>query len=59
MDVSRLQANVAELEKKGGRIVFDNCIDGEKKRLCFEMAKDQENVWKGKDGGRFVIPAGY
>jgi hypothetical protein len=65
-DVAQLQANVAELEKKGGRIRLDKC--GPDNRLCVEIARDQggggpvpyAGAWQSSDKQRqFVIPRGY
>ena len=61
-----LQANVAELEKKGGRIRLDKC--GPDNRLCVEIARDQGSggqvpyagAWQSSDKQRqYVIPRGY
>lgn len=61
-----LQASVAELEKKGGRIRLDRC--GPDSRLCVEIARDQgggspapyAGAWQSSDKQRqYVIPRGY
>ena len=62
-DVVQLQANVAALEKRGGRIVLGTCG----KRLCIEASSNQgkgaekwKGVWENKESGiTFVIPRGY
>jgi cell division protein FtsB len=63
-DVAQLQANVAALEKKGGRIVMSNCGG----RLCIEASSNQGQGsehwhganWSNKDTGvQLVIPRGY
>ena len=62
-DVVQLQANVAALEKRGGRIVLSTCG----KRLCIEASSNQgkgaekwKGVWENKESGiTFVIPRGY
>ena len=62
-DVVQLQANVAALEKRGGRIVLSTCG----KRLCIEASSNQgkgaekwKGVWENKERGiTFVIPRGY
>ena len=66
-DVLQLQAGVADLEKRGGRIVMNKC-DG---RLCIEansnQGADQDGTaiplggWHTIDGGNvaLVIPRGY
>lgn len=60
-EVAQLQANVAALEKKGGRIVMATCGG----RLCIEASGDQggggkSGVWKNKETGvQLVIPRGY
>ena len=64
-EVQQLQANVAALAKKGGRIVMSEC-EG---RLCIEASRNQgkgAEKWEGaywwsteKKGVAFVIPRGY
>ena len=62
-EVVELQANVANLEKKGGKIKMSIC--GPKKRFCVEVEPDQgkgvENFKGpfGDDEGRYIIPKGY
>ena len=66
-EVVELQANVATLEKKGGRIKLDKC--GPESRLCIEITpnqgKDKNQVdfhgsWTDQsEKRRFVIPMGY
>lgn len=61
-DVAQMQANVAVLEKKGGRIVITTC--GE--RLCILASTNQGKGaekwvghWSNSDGVPAVIPRGY
>jgi len=63
-DVAQLQANVAALEKKGGRITMTTCGG----RLCIEASSNQGEgaekwkggVWSNKETGvQLVIPRGY
>ena len=63
-DVFKLQAGVADLEKRGGRIGMNKC-DG---RLCIEASSNQGSGaedWKGanwsntKTGVQLIIPRGY
>jgi hypothetical protein len=62
-DVVQLQANVAAMEKRGGRIVLSTCGG----RLCIEASSNQgkgAEKWKGhwsskENGVTFVIPRGY
>lgn len=66
-EVIELQAGVAALAKKGGRIKIANC--GPDSRLCVEIAskqgkaesqKDFKGAWQSNDGKRqSVIPKGY
>lgn len=64
-DLSRMQASVTYLEKKGGRIRLSKC--GPEQRLCIEVAPDQglgrsnfRGVWSDDTNGRsYVIPKGY
>ena len=64
-EMARMQASVAFLEKKGGRIRLDKC--GPEQRLCIEVAADQGNSrssfrgpWAdAKNERTFVIPRGY
>jgi hypothetical protein len=64
-EMARMQASVAFLEKKGGRIRLDKC--GPEGRLCFEVAADQgigrnnfKGPWFNSDNQKsFVIPKGY
>ena len=64
--MAELQANVAALEKRGGRIRLDKC--GPDGRLCVEIARDQGSggqvpyagSWQSSDKQRqYVIPRGY
>lgn len=63
-EMARMQASVAFLEKKGGRIRLDKC--GPEQRLCIEVATDQGNSrsslrgpWADPKNERtFVIPRG-
>ena len=63
-DVAQMQAHVAALEKKGGRIVMTTCGG----RLCIEASSNQgqgAEPWKGgnwsnkETGVQLVIPRGY
>lgn len=62
-DVVQLQANIAALEKRGGRIALSTCGG----RLCIEASSNQgkgAEKWKGhwssaENGVTFVIPRGY
>lgn len=63
-EVAQLQANVAALEKRGGRIVLNSCGG----RLCVEASSNQGEgsekwkgaVWSNKENGvQLVIPRGY
>jgi len=64
-DLGRLQASVAELEKRGGRIVMNDCGG----RLCVEASPNQGKnqdgskaalgSWTTKQGAVLVIPKGY
>jgi len=63
-EVAQLQANVAALEKRGGRIVLKTCGG----RLCVEASSNQGEgaekwkgaVWSNKENGvQLVIPRGY
>jgi hypothetical protein len=63
-DVAQLQANVAALVNKGGRIVMTTCAG----RLCIEASSNQgqgSEQWKGgswsnkETGVQLVIPKGY
>jgi hypothetical protein len=61
-DVMQLQATVATLEKKGGRIKMTTCG----KRLCIEASSNQwkgeglDAPWKDTETGvKLVIPRGY
>lgn len=63
-EVAQLQANVAALEKRGGRIVLSTCGG----RLCIEASSDQGGgtekwkggIWSNKETGvQLVIPRGY
>ena len=63
-DVEQMQASVAVLEKKGGRIVMTTCGG----RLCIEASSNQgagAEHWKGghwnnsETGAQLVIPRGY
>ena len=54
---AELEAAVADLEKRGGRIQLNKC--GEKKRLCARIdAKAAETVY-GANGERWLILSGY
>ena len=54
---AELEAGVAALEKRGGRIQLSNC--GEKKRLCARVdAKAAETAY-GANGERWLILNGY
>lgn len=54
---AELEAAVAALEKRGGRIQLSNC--GDKKRLCARVdAKAAETVY-GANGERWLILNGY
>lgn len=64
LDIAQMQANVADLKRKGGRIVMATCGG----RLCIEASSNQgpdAQQWKGanwsnKDTGvQLVIPRGY
>lgn len=50
----QLEATISELEKRGGRIQLNECIDRQHKRLCVKI---DEKAPKYKDG--FRILAGY
>lgn len=63
-EVARLQASVAALERRGGKIVLNNCGG----RLCIEASGNQGEgfeqwkgaVWNDKGKGvQLVIPRGY
>jgi peptidoglycan hydrolase CwlO-like protein len=62
-DISELQENVAKLEKRGGKIVFNTCGG----RLCIEASSNQgegltdwRGPWKNEqNGAALVIPRGY
>ncbi|MBE9610909.1 hypothetical protein [Chitinilyticum piscinae] len=64
-DVARLQVSVADLEKRGGRIVMNDCGG----RLCIEASGNQGRdsngkpaplgSWTTKAGAILVIPKGY
>ena len=63
-DVAQMQASVAALERKGGRIVLSTCGG----RLCIEASSNQgqgAEQWKGanwsnkENGVQLVIPRGY
>lgn len=63
-EVGELEASVAALEKKGGRIVMNTCGG----RLCIEASNNQGNaapkwgagLWQDKQKGvTLVIPKGY
>ena len=63
-EVARLQASVAALEKRGGKIVMGTCGG----RLCIEASGNQGEgaeqwrggVWNNKEKGvQLVIPRGY
>lgn len=63
-EVAQLQANVAALEKRGGRIVLNTCGG----RLCVEASSNQGEGaekwnggnWSNKETGvQLVIPKGY
>ncbi len=64
-DVAQLQASVATLEKRGGRIRLNRC--GPEGRLCVEIAPHQgkgmtdfRGSWEDRQHNRrFVIPKGY
>lgn len=66
-EVIELQAGVAALAKKGGRIKIGTC--GPDDRLCVEVAhnqgkaasqKDFKGSWRNDDGKQqFIIPKGY
>ncbi len=58
-DIAGMKANVAELEKKGGRLTLSNCAG----RLCIEVDPDQRAKgalwsvpWGDAKKGYFVIP---
>lgn len=55
--VTELQAGVAALKKRGGRIVMNSCGG----RLCIEASRDQDDGWHTTDGRNvtLVIPNGY
>lgn len=59
---AELEANVAMLEKRGGKIKIQNCGG----RLCIEVSTNQgqgqndwRGLWKGENGTPLVIPKGY
>jgi hypothetical protein len=61
-DIAELQANVAALNKKGGRIKLSECGG----RLCIEASTNQgkdmadwHGPWKSAQGVPLVIPRGY
>lgn len=56
-EVAGLQRNLAELEKRGGKITMNNCGG----RLCIEASRNQGDGWQTSDGRnvRLVIPNGY
>lgn len=54
--VSTMRQNVADLEKRGGKVQFSTCGD----RLCFEVTKKDPGNWSSKETGKnYAIPAGY
>ena len=62
-EVASLRENVAELEKRGGKVVFGDCAG----RLCFEVStnqgegmKDFRGPWRNdQTGTTLVIPRRY
>lgn len=64
---AELEANIADLRKRGGKIKLDRC--GPNNRLCVEITPSQgadkgqadfQGSWVSNDGSRrFVIPKGY
>ena len=66
-EVAELDGQVAALAKRGGRIVYSTCNDGDKVRLCIAIATNQgfgqpqvKGVYANKTTGQtFVIPEGY
>lgn len=65
VSVAELQANIAALDAKGGRIKLSKC--GPSARLCVEASRNQgagETNWKAPwadntTGQQYVIPKGY
>lgn len=63
VDVDQLRGQVADLEKRGGRIKFAQC---DTNRLCIEAASNQGGgqtnwaaPWSSPTGQKYVIPKGY
>lgn len=63
VDVDQMRAQVADLEKRGGRIKFAQC---DTNRLCIEAANNQGGgqtnwaaPWSSPAGQKYVIPKGY
>jgi hypothetical protein len=64
---AELEANIADLTKRGGRIKLERC--GPENRLCVQITQKQgtaqgqndfQGSWSSSDGRqRFVIPQGY
>lgn len=53
-----LEANIAALAQKGGRIKLSSC--GPKQRLCVRTAQDLEDTWTNPETkARYVVPYGY
>lgn len=63
IDVDQLRVQVADLEKRGGRIKLSTCGTN---RLCIEAANNQGGgqtdwvaPWSSPTGQKYVIPKGY
>lgn len=63
VDVDQLRVQVADLEKRGGRIKLAKC---DTNRLCIEAANNQGGgqtdwvaPWSSPTGQKYVIPKGY
>lgn len=57
-EIADLRANVADLEKRGGKVQLSKC--GDKNRLCARIdPKAEKELQWGKNGQRWMILQGY
>jgi phage-related tail protein len=58
-EVAELTNTVSQLEKRGGRVKWSYCVDGNKDRLCFLTDETSPKSWQSNDGHPYRVPLGY
>ncbi|WP_321903938.1 hypothetical protein [Paraburkholderia tropica] len=58
-EVAELTNTVSQLEKRGGRVKWSYCADGDRNRLCFQTDETPKNGWHSDDGHPYRVPLGY